>query len=340
MPVFRNHTVLNVARGVKAFFNFEVGVTRGEVPISGNGASASAPAGRPSGAKPILGREPDGEGVRPENLVWIFGTGRSGSTWLRSMMGEFERFHVWEEPMVGKLFGGFYDNAQKGQLGSANFIMSDRTREGWLRSVRGFTLDGARYAHPNLSTDDYLVVKEPNGTEGAPILMEALPESRMIFLVRDPRDVAASSLDAARKDSWLYQRKSHGGWKERAVADNRPDAFVKQRSKRYLLYISKAKEAYEVHRGPKVLVRYEELVEDTFSAMGRVCSELGLPVGESELSRAVKKHSWENIPEEEKGEGKFYRKGSPGSWREDLTKEQAEIVEETTGPLLREFYPG
>jgi hypothetical protein len=56
------------------------------------------------------------------------------------------------------------------------------------------------------------------------------------------------------------------------------------------------------------------------------------------LARAVEKHSWEYIPEEEKGEGKFYRKATPGGWREDLTPEQAKIVEEITAPLLKELY--
>jgi Sulfotransferase domain len=54
----------------------------------------------------------------------------------------------------------------------------------------------------------------------------------------------------------------------------------------------------------------------------------------------VEKHSWEAIPETEKGEGKFYRKGTPGSWRDDLTPEQAQIVEDITAPLLKEFYEG
>ena len=27
------------------------------------------------------------EGVRPENIVWVFGSGRTGSSWLSSMMG-------------------------------------------------------------------------------------------------------------------------------------------------------------------------------------------------------------------------------------------------------------
>jgi len=62
-------------------------------------------------------------------------------------------------------------------------------------------------------------------------------------------------------------------------------------------------------------------------------------VDEGELSRIVEKHSWENIPEDQKGEGKFYRKASPGGWREDLTPKQAETVERITAPLLKELYP-
>jgi hypothetical protein len=62
-------------------------------------------------------------------------------------------------------------------------------------------------------------------------------------------------------------------------------------------------------------------------------------VDERELTRAVEKHAWENIPEKDKGEGKFYRKASPGGWQEDLTPEQAQIVERITAPLLRELYP-
>jgi Sulfotransferase domain len=62
-------------------------------------------------------------------------------------------------------------------------------------------------------------------------------------------------------------------------------------------------------------------------------------VDEGELERVVEKHSWENIPEEEKGEGKFYRKATPGGWREDLSPEQAEAIERITAPLMKELYP-
>jgi hypothetical protein len=59
----------------------------------------------------------------------------------------------------------------------------------------------------------------------------------------------------------------------------------------------------------------------------------------AELAGAVEKYSWETIPEEEKSEGKFYRKASPSSWTEDLTPRQARTVEEITRPILEAFYP-
>jgi hypothetical protein len=184
-----------------------------------------------------------------------------------------------------------------------------------------------------------LVIKEPNGSVGAPLLMEALPESRMILLVRDPRDVVASVLDAAREGGWLYESREGRTGTRREKVDRRPNSFVRERANVYRRGVESARRAYDAHGGPKVFIRYEDHRSDTMNEMRRIYSTLGVPVDENELGRAVEKHAWENVPEAEKGRGKFYRKGMPGSWREDLTSEQAQIVEKVTGLLLEELYP-
>jgi sulfotransferase family protein len=286
------------------------------------------------------GRGARATGANPENVIWIFGSGRSGSTWLRSMMGDLDRHQLWEEPMVGKLFGEFYDLSMEAELHRPDFIMANATRKGWTKAIRNFVLECASYARPRLGTDDYLVVKEPNGSMGAPLLMQALPESRMILLIRDPRDIVSSMLAGARQGGWMYERKENDAWKRRAVPNNNPDTFVRNRSRKYLQHAGSAKEAYDAHQGPKVLVRYEELRADTLATMKRIYSTLGIEVDEEALGRIVEKHSWENIPEEKKGEGKFYRKATPGGWREDLTPDQAKTVERITASLYEELYPG
>ena len=291
-----------------------------------------------SGAAPKLSERTK---ISPEDIVWVFGSPKTGSTWLAFMMEELEGHAVWREPYLGELFGRLYYNwdnwVGERHFESKHFILGRRQKESWLNSVRSFVLSEASARFPEVVNEGYLVIKEPNGSVGAPLLVEALPESRMIFLIRDPRDVAASYIDVAKKGSYMYERRKGG--RSAAMFEMETDELVERMATKYLQNIGNAREAYEAHKGRKILVRYEDLRPNTLETMKRICSTLEIPVGEEDLARAVEKHSWENIPEDKKGEGKFYRKASPGGWREDLTPEQAETVERITAPLLEELYP-
>ncbi|HSK82481.1 MAG TPA: sulfotransferase [Rubrobacter sp.] len=275
--------------------------------------------------------------VRPENIVWIFGTGRSGSTWLGSMMGSLDGCAMWNEPLVGNLFGNFHYLRVGRRNRGRQYILGEPYKETWLGPMRDLVLGGAAARFPEVIGGGYLIIKEPNGSIGSPLLMEALPESRMIFLIRDPRDVVASSMDARSEGSWLSERRE--AQRPTSKPDRNPNVYVRMRANSYVQQIEKTWQAYRAHGGRKVLVRYEDLRADTLETMKRIYSALEIPVEEAELARAIERNSWENIPEEEKGKGKKRRKAKPGGWREDLTARQVEIVEEITEPLLNEFYP-
>ena len=318
MPVFRYPKVSGVARRVRAVLGLEAGVTRAALPDP-TGTSAEGPS---------VG------GIAPENMIWIFGTGRTGSTWLAAMMEEPEGHDVWFEPRVGTVF----DPQRFQRHGGKHFILASQYKDVWLRSIRNFILDGANARFPELD-GGYLAVKEPGGSVGAGLIMEALPESGMVLLIRDPRDVVASWLDATRKGGWQTRRRGEGGRRAESLAETKPNAFVRRHANAYLQHVGSARRAYEAHEGRKVVVRYEDLRADTLGTMKRMYGELNVPVEEVRLAKAVEKHSWENIPEEEKGQGKFYRKATPEAWREDLTRRQVKTVERITAPLLEEFYP-
>jgi hypothetical protein len=80
MSVFKNRMTF-LARRARTSLNREVSNTRSRALRGGINAQ-------------------DG-GIRPENIVWIFGSGRTGSTWLSFMMESLPNFVRWNEPLVG-----------------------------------------------------------------------------------------------------------------------------------------------------------------------------------------------------------------------------------------------
>ena len=275
-------------------------------------------------------------GINPENVVWIFCTARSGSTWMRSMLDDLVDGEVWEEPKVGRLFGEFYARAKPTQLGRTNYVLGEPTREAWTAALRDFVLRTAWASHPSVTPERYLIVKEPGGAIGAPLLMAALPESRMVLLVRDPRDFAASVLDATMKGGWMQEGMDE--WARRDLdSDKDVQRYLRALSRQYVRQMGNGKKAFDTHDGRKIMVRYDDLRTRTLGTMRDLCAALELPVTEERLAQVVNKHSFENIPQRERGEGKFYRKATSGGWKDDLTPEQAKIVEDITAPLINEL---
>jgi hypothetical protein len=266
-------------------------------------------------------------------MVWIFGSGRSGSTWLGLMMGELKGYALWNEPQVGSLFGRFYRDQGRHLRDRKHFALGG-DRDTWIPPMRRFILDLAAAKRPGVARDPskHLIVKEPNGSIGAPLIMEAIPESKMIFLVRDPRDVVASKLDGRRPGGWNRRRNESG------VQRVDEDTLAQNLARGYMRDVGQTSAAYDAHEGRKVTVRYEDLRDDTLDTMRGIYAALGLPVDERELAGIVEKHSWENIPREDKGPGKLRRKATPGGWEEDLTPGQIESIEKIAAPILERFY--
>jgi Sulfotransferase domain len=156
--------------------------------------------------------------------------------------------------------------------------------------------------------------------------------------------VVASMADAHQGGGWMGVRAKRQGRAQRhdgrhnAEAD--PASFVRARTQRVVKEFEQATLAYDVHRGPKTLVRYEDIRVDTVDELTRICRELELEADPDEIERVVTEHSWEQVPDEEKGSGKFHRKASPGSWKDDLDPEQVRIIERLATPILDAYYEG
>ncbi len=92
-------------------------------------------------------------GVKPENVVWIFGGARTGSTWLSDMMDEITDHAKWNEPLVGAMLGYFYYKRAGHRIdkGGKNFILGQRYEKIWQDPVRTLILGGAAARFPELA---------------------------------------------------------------------------------------------------------------------------------------------------------------------------------------------
>ncbi len=182
--------------------------------------------------------------------------------------------------------------------------------------------------------DPVAVLKEPNSSHAAGLIMSLVPESRLIFLVRDGRDVIDSFLDALTGDSWWTR--AFGG-----VDDSderwRLDA-IHQHARLWLYQTETVQQAFADHDPERrSLVRYEELLARPVETLGELLGSMGLSVGDEDLQKVVARQSFSANPREERGSGKVVRAATPGLWREHMTPAEQQLVSELLGEKLEEL---
>jgi hypothetical protein len=286
-------------------------------------------------------------------LVWVFGSPRSGSTWLLALLGEHSAVVPINEPLIGWYLGPFMCDMpamDARKLDLHNFTLrrihrekrpaffADEFSDVWVpglgRLMRDrFYAHALRYPSKAALADTYVVLKEPNGSQSADVIMRALPRSRLLFLLRDGRDVVDSELAANLAGSWVGREFPGAA----GVTDADRVEFVVQSAKKWLWRTEVVEAAMASHAGPKHLIRYEDLRGDPAEHLRVLFDWLEIEIGEDELGRMIERHSFEELPEESRGPQEFFRAAEPGQWRENLSAEEQAALEEVIGPKLREL---
>jgi hypothetical protein len=219
----------------------------------------------------------------------------------------------------------------------AGYLFSDAYADVWRPALRDLVLKRmhaqAVRAEVEFELDDPLVViKEPNGSHAAGFLLSLLPSSRLIFLLRDGRDVVDSLVASLDERGWR-------GEVGRGMGSEAGRLAVVRRESRYWLERTTAVQAaYEAHDPAlRFRLRYEDLLSDTPVELGRLLEWLGRPRADAELERTVAEHAFEALPKRLTGPGKSRRAATPGLWRQNLCEGEQEVMAEVMGPKLREL---
>jgi hypothetical protein len=288
----------------------------------------------------------------PGRLGWIFGSSRSGSTWLLRMLAGLERVIPIDDPHLGHHLGvwrpiplAWATAKNPPKLGTLadfkrrkrDYLFSDRYREQWMPQLR--ELISARFeaqaaediAEAGGIEDPIVVVKEP-GSHAADTIMELFPDSHLIFLLRDGRDVVDSWLDAYRDGSWATEEGAY------PLDDAGRPALIRWQSSVWLHRTEVVQQTYaRTDPERRVLVRYEELRAHPVTELARICETIGIEPAEGQLERIAAANEFSRVPHARKGTGREIRRAKPGGWAAHMSREEIIAMHEILAEKLDEL---
>jgi hypothetical protein len=289
-----------------------------------------------------------------DRLVWIFGSSRSGSTWLLRMLSELEGAVPIDDPHLGHHLGVWrpiplaWATADRDpeltilneiKREKPSYFFSDRYRDVWGPALRELIISRfdaqARDADTG-GAEPLVVVKEP-GSHIADLLMSLFGESRMIFLLRDGRDVVDSWVAAHRAGAWALEEGAY------PVAPEGREALIRWQSSVWAYRTGVVLGAYRAHDpSRRVLVRYEDLLRDPVREMERIRETFAIDVPRERLREIVRVHEYSSVPSEEKGSSKEIRSAEPGGWQRHMSAAEQQAMYEVMGERLVEvgYLPG
>ncbi|MBU6337725.1 MAG: sulfotransferase, partial [Acidobacteria bacterium] len=189
-------------------------------------------------------------------------------------------------------------------------------------------IDGARPDWREPATR--VVIKEPGGSQMASELLALGEGSRLVFLLRDGRDVVDSWLDAYGEGTWASEDGAY------VVTEENRIPFIRWQAAVWKYRTEALDAAYEAHDPERrTLIRYEELLAAPEAVMSALLDDLGLDPDPALVAAIVAAEAHASVPDEEKGSGKEIRLARPGSWRESMGDEEVAAMEAEIGDSLR-----
>ncbi len=261
-----------------------------------------------------------------EKLVWVTGSGRSGSTWLATQLLNHPENIIWDEPYVGSHFTMVRVwKPRRSHL----YFFSKAHKNIWVPLFKKLILNRT-YSHTQTFKKN-VIIKDPNAGGGMGIILECLPKSKLIFLLRDGRDVVDSQIDAHKPNAW------NKDFKPLLTEKSRIDR-IRFLSRQWADWTEHMWKSYQNHdKKCRILVRYEDLKNDAFEELKKIYDFIGIKTSENELKEKIKKYDFKNIPNSMKGSGKFYRVATPGKWKENFNQEEQKLMNSIMGEILKKM---
>jgi len=269
-------------------------------------------------------------------ILWLASYPKSGNTWMRVFLANLilneaeplalqrinevcssEPNEVWFKDLTAKPVGELSDKKIAALRTKAQERAVQLNKNVIPMKTHSFL--GKDYGHPTIS------VKATIG---------------VIYIVRDPRDVALSAADhyGLTVDQTIEMMNDKA-----ARGRGMPGNTVYERMSSWSDHV---KSWTGWKHTPLQVLRYEDMLADPLGQFGGVARKLGITRDETRIRRAVEFSSFKQLQAQESKTGfveksvnsqRFFRSGRSGGWRDKLSPAQAAAIERDHAVQMRRF---
>ncbi len=270
-----------------------------------------------------------------KSIVWLASYPKSGNTWLRVFLTNYLLNAKEPVPInkvagfgMGDSMGETYHRVAGRRIDFTDIPLTLRLRD---RVLRGIVANNA----------DVNFVKTHNARvapEGVALIPDQYTRSA-IYILRNPLDMVLS-----------YARHYGISPEEATGRITHPDNAnlpTKGTVAQFLgSWAGHVKSWTSYAPWPRLLLRYEDMLDAPEVEFAKALGHLGVPVDEERLARAIRFSSFDELQKQEESSGfierpqqseKFFGKGQKDQWKTDLDPALAEMIREKMGETMKRY---
>lgn len=269
-------------------------------------------------------------------IIWVASFHKSGNTWARAFLANYFA-PKGAEVGINQLFDEVVSD-----------VRQDFFDKAAGRPFKGEVIDDSIALRPKVqrliaaSKPNHQFVKTHSKIDRLGPVELILPEvtAAAIYILRNPFDLAPSY---ARHSNLPIDRTIENMCDAKALTASKSNIF--EILGRWDDHVASWTESQGL---PLHVMRYEDMAADPERAFRSLLGFLKVPVNDGQLRRAVRRASFKSLQKQEASEGfrerpdameRFFVRGKPGGWRDELTSEQVAQLRAEFLPALEKWYP-
>lgn len=232
--------------------------------------------------------------MNEDKVCLICGCSRSGTTWMYNLLKH-------------------YNNLGVGEFGLGQLC---RMREGQTSGKEGWNPLNSKIKTQSVN---YVLDKTPANIYDTRSICSIYPNSKFLFMLRDPRAVVSSMLDA----KWAHKNASFD---------------VEAASQMWLNALVEMEKTTQWAGERLVVKKYEDLWNNPEIELKGTLIWLGIDFDKESIESTVRLNSFESISLKNKtGKNNFYRYGKIDSWKAELTPDQVDKINSITFHKIHQY---